>query len=316
MSNRMKTAALVVLALAFIALFLFTELRGNIEYVLRSRGEKVTAMVLVGWAGAISTVLFQTITNNRILTPSIIGLDSVYMLIQTAVVFLFGSTTLTMMNDMVHFLLSAGGMIGFSVFLYSFLFRREGQTVYFILLVGMILGTFFQSVTSFMQYLIDPNEFSIIQDRMFASFNNMKTELLWPAGIVIVVAIWYTYRHLHELDVLSLGKDHAINLGVSYETVVRRMLMVIAVLVSVSTALVGPIMFFGLIVANVAYAFFQTYEHRYLLVGAALFGIIALVSGQFVVERVFTFSTTLSVIINMVGGVYFLYLLLKERKAW
>ncbi|KQB93613.1 putative ABC transporter permease protein YclO [Geobacillus sp. PA-3] len=316
MSNRMKTAALVVLDLAFIALFLFTELRGNIEYVLRSRGEKVTAMVLVGWAGAISTVLFQTITNNRILTPSIIGLDSVYMLIQTAVVFLFGSTTLTMMNDMVHFLLSAGGMIGFSVFLYSFLFRREGQTVYFILLVGMILGTFFQSVTSFMQYLIDPNEFSIIQDRMFASFNNMKTELLWPAGIVIVVAIWYTYRHLHELDVLSLGKDHAINLGVSYETVVRRMLMVIAVLVSVSTALVGPIMFFGLIVANVAYAFFQTYEHRYLLVGAALFGIIALVSGQFVVERVFAFSTTLSVIINMVGGVYFLYLLLKERKAW
>ncbi|WP_374717228.1 iron chelate uptake ABC transporter family permease subunit [Geobacillus thermodenitrificans] len=316
MSNRMKTAALVVLALAFIALFLFTELRGNIEYVLRSRGEKVTAMVLVGWAGAISTVLFQTITNNRILTPSIIGLDSVYMLIQTAVVFLFGSTTLTMMNDTVHFLLSAGGMIGFSVFLYSFLFRREGQTVYFILLVGMILGTFFQSVTSFMQYLIDPNEFSIIQDRMFASFNNMKTELLWPAGIVIVVAIWYTYRHLHELDVLSLGKDHAINLGVSYETVVRRMLMVIAVLVSVSTALVGPIMFFGLIVANVAYAFFQTYEHRYLLVGAALFGIIALVSVQFVVERVFAFSTTLSVIINMVGGVYFLYLLLKERKAW
>ncbi|AMX83882.1 iron ABC transporter permease [Geobacillus subterraneus] len=316
MSNRMKTAVLVVLALAFIALFLLTELRGNIEYILRSRGEKVTAMVLVGWAGAISTVLFQTITNNRILTPSIIGLDSVYMLIQTAIVFLFGSTTLTMMNDTVHFLLSAGSMIGFSILLYSFLFRREGQTVYFILLAGMILGTFFQSVTSFMQYLIDPNEFSIIQDRMFASFNNMKTELLWPAGIVIVIAIWYTYRHLPELDVLSLGKDHAINLGVSYETVVKRMLMIIAVLVSVSTALVGPVMFFGLIVANVAYAFFQTYEHRYLFVGAALFGVIALVSGQWVVERVFTFSTTLSVIINMVGGAYFLYLLLKERKAW
>jgi len=316
MSNRMKIAALIVLALAFIALFLFTELRGNIEYILRSRGEKVAAMVLVGWAGAISTVLFQTITNNRILTPSIIGLDSVYMLIQTAVVFLFGSTTLTMMNDTVHFLLSAGSMIGFSVLLYSFLFRREGQTVYFILLAGMIFGTFFQSVTSFMQYLIDPNEFSIIQDRMFASFNNMKTELLWPAGIVIVIAIWYTHRHLPELDVLSLGKDHAINLGVSYETVVKRMLMIVAVLISVSTALVGPIMFFGLIVANIAYAFFQTYEHRYLFVGAALFGVIALVSGQWVVERVFAFSTTLSVMINMAGGVYFLYLLLKERKAW
>ncbi|MFC0297562.1 iron chelate uptake ABC transporter family permease subunit [Geobacillus jurassicus] len=144
MSNRMKTAILAAVVLVFIALFLFTHLRGNIEYVLRSRSEKVIAMVLVGWAGAVSTVLFQTMTNNRILTPRIIGLDSVYMLIQTAVVFLFGATTLTMMNDTAHFLLSAGSMIGFSVFLYSFLFQREGRNIYFILLVGMILGTFFK----------------------------------------------------------------------------------------------------------------------------------------------------------------------------
>ena len=316
MSNRMKVVVLVVLALGLIVLFLFAHLRGDFDYVLRSRSEKIVAMVLVGWTGAVSTVLFQTMTNNRILTPSIIGLDSVYMLVQTAVVFLFGSTTLTMMGNTSHFLLSAGAMIGFSVLLYSFLFRREGQNLYFILLVGMILGTFFQSLTSFMQYLIDPNEFSIIQDRMFASINNIKTDLLWPTGLLIAAATLYTYRHLYELDVLSLGKDHAINLGVAYETVVKRLLMIVAVLVSVSTALVGPIMFFGLIVANVAYAFFQTYEHRYLLTGAALFGIIALVGGQLVVERVFTFSTTLSVIVNMVGGVYFLYLLLKERKAW
>ncbi|MGG2990178.1 iron chelate uptake ABC transporter family permease subunit, partial [Geobacillus stearothermophilus] len=150
MSNRMKVVVLVVLALGLIVLFLFAHLRGDFDYVLRSRSEKIVAMVLVGWTGAVSTVLFQTMTNNRILTPSIIGLDSVYMLVQTAVVFLFGSTTLTMMGNTSHFLLSAGAMIGFSVLLYSFLFRREGQNLYFILLVGMILGTFFQSLTSFM----------------------------------------------------------------------------------------------------------------------------------------------------------------------
>ncbi|KYD31184.1 iron chelate uptake ABC transporter family permease subunit [Geobacillus sp. FSL W8-0032] len=316
MSKRMKVAVLVVLVLVLAVLFLFTHLRGDLEYVLRSRGEKIMAMVFVGWAGAVSTVLFQTMTHNRILTPSIIGLDAVYMLVQTVVVFFFGSTTLTMMSDTSHFLFSAGTMMGFSVLLYSFLFRREGQNLYFILLVGMILGTFMQSVTSFLQYLIDPNEFSIIQDRMFASINNMKTDLLWPAGWCIAAATAYTYRHLHELDVLSLGKDHAINLGVDYERIVKRLLMVVALLVSISTALVGPIMFFGLIVANLAYAFFQTYEHRYLLAGAGLFGIAALIGGQLIVERVFVFSTPLSVIVNIVGGAYFLYLLIKERKAW
>ncbi|BBW95912.1 MULTISPECIES: iron chelate uptake ABC transporter family permease subunit [Geobacillus] len=316
MSKRMKVAVLVVLVLILAVLFLFTHLRGDLEYVLRSRGEKIMAMVFVGWAGAVSTVLFQTMTHNRILTPSIIGLDAVYMLVQTVVVFFFGSTTLTMMSDTSHFLFSAGTMMGFSVLLYSFLFRREGQNLYFILLVGMILGTFMQSVTSFLQYLIDPNEFSVIQDRMFASINNMKTDLLWPAGWCIAAATAYTYRHLHELDVLSLGKDHAINLGVDYERIVKRLLMVVALLVSISTALVGPIMFFGLIVANLAYAFFQTYEHRYLLAGAGLFGIAALIGGQLIVERVFVFSTPLSVIVNIVGGAYFLYLLIKERKAW
>lgn len=197
------------------------------------------AMVFVGWAGAVSTVLFQTMTHNRILTPSIIGLDAVYMLVQTVVVF-FRFDDVNDDERHVSLSFSAGTMMGFSVLLYSFLFRREGQNLYFILLVGMILGTFMQSVTSFLQYLIDPNEFSVIQDRMFASINNMKTDLLWPAGWCIAAATAYTYRHLHELDVLSLGKDHAINLGVDYERIVKRLLMVVALLVSISTALVGP----------------------------------------------------------------------------
>jgi iron complex transport system permease protein len=316
MSNKTKLVLLSIVSLSLIAVFLFTNVEGNWDYILRSRSEKIAAIVLTGCAIAASTVIFQTITNNRILTPSIIGLDSVYMLIQTFIVFMFGSITLTMMNANVHFLLSVGCMVGFAILLYYFLFRQEGQTIYFLLLVGMVLGTFFQSVTSFMQFLIDPNEFFVIQDRMFASFNNMKTELLFASGIVIMLMIGYIVSYIRYLDVLSLGKEHAINLGVSYEKIVKRLLIVIAVLVSVSTALVGPITFLGLIVANVAYTFFQTYRHSYLLVGAMLFGIIALAGGQLIIERVFSFSTTLTVIVNFIGGIYFLYLLLRERKAW
>ncbi|MBM6618929.1 iron chelate uptake ABC transporter family permease subunit [Bacillus suaedaesalsae] len=314
-----KTAKLIILAILsiiLIAIFLFIDIGPNIDYVLPRRTEKILAIVLTGAVIAFSTMIFQTITNNRILTPSIIGLDSLYMLIQTFLIFLFGSMNLTVMNPSLNFFLSVLLMVFFAGLLYKFLFKREGQNIYFLLLVGIIFGTFFGSITTFMQVLIDPNEFLVVQDRMFASFNNINTDLLLISFITVAAVMVYVMRFTKFLDVLSLGKEQAINLGVEYDYVVKRLLIVVAILISVSTALVGPITFLGLLVANVAHEFLKTHQHKHLLTGSILISIIALVGGQLIVERVFTFSTTLSVIINFIGGVYFIYLLLKENKSW
>lgn len=167
-----------------------------------------------------------------------------------------------------------------------------------------------------MQVLIDPNEFQIVQDKMFASFNNIKTDLLVLATVLILLVSLYFARFMKYLDVLALGRDQAVNLGVDYDYVVKRLLVVVAILISVATALVGPITFLGLLVVNVTYEFLKTFRHIYLIFGSIFIAIIALVGGQFIVERIFTFSTTLSVIINFIGGVYFIYLLLKENKSW
>ena len=219
------------------------------------------------------------------------------------------------MNTQVNFLISVIAMIGFALLLYQFLFRSGGRPIYFLLLVGIIVGTFLGSITTFLQVLIDPNEFSRVQDKMFASFNNVNGDLVWFALIIVIIVMTIGWRMVNELDVLSLGRDHAINLGVSYDKVVKRMLIISAVLIAVSTALVGPITFFGLIVANLSYQFFKTYKHSVLISGAALLSLVALIGGQWVVERVFTFSTTLSVIINFIGGIYFIYLLLRESRS-
>ncbi|MEK4028133.1 MULTISPECIES: iron chelate uptake ABC transporter family permease subunit [Bacillaceae] len=316
MSDKKKLLILSAAAVLLIVVFMFTGLGNNWDYALPKRGLKIFAIVLTGAAIAFSTLIFQTITNNRILTPSILGLDSLYMLIQTVLIFAFGSTDLTWMNKQVNFVVSVILMVFFAGILYKVLFKREGENIYFLLLVGLIFGTFFQSFTSFMQVLIDPNEFQIIQDRMFASFNNVQTDVLTLAVIVLVLTSLYFIRFMKYLDVLALGKEHAINLGVDYDYTVKRLLVVVAILISVSTALVGPITFLGLLVVNVTYEMFRTFRHSYLLAGSILISIIALVGGQLIVERVFTFSTTLSVIINFVGGVYFIYLLLKENKKW
>ncbi|KIL50988.1 iron chelate uptake ABC transporter family permease subunit [Jeotgalibacillus campisalis] len=313
MRFKWKLSLLALLSLILIAFFMLTDAGGNWDYILPRRGMKILAMVITGGTIAVSTVIFQTITNNRILTPSILGLDSLYMLLQTAAIFLVGSGSAMMMNRNLNFLLTVVAMVLFSGLLYRLLFKKEGSNIYFLLLLGLIFGTFFSSISTFMQVLIDPNEFLMVQDRMFASFNNIHTDLVWVGLAVIALGTVFMWPFLKYLDVLSLGKDQAINLGVDYDRVMKRLFLIIAVFISIATALVGPITFLGLLVANVTYEFMKTYKHSYLFAASILISIIALVGGQLLVERVFTFTTTLSVIINFTGGVYFLYLLLRER---
>lgn len=315
MRNSMKIASLALIAAACLGLYLFHQLNGSFDYALPRRGIKVLAMVLTGLAISYATVVFQTITHNRILTPSIMGLDSLYLLIQTLAIFFLGSNHITIVNKQVNFILSVLTMVVFALLIYQFLFKKGQRPIYFLLLVGIIVGTFFQSISTFLQVLIDPNEFQIVQDKMFASFNNVNGDLVWLSLLVIGIVILVGWRSIPYLDVLSLGRETAINLGVAYDKIVKQMLVISAILISVSTALVGPITFFGLIVANLSYQFFKTYKHSILISGAALMSVIALVGGQWVVERIFTFSTTLSVIINFIGGVYFIYLLLRESRS-
>ncbi|KWW20767.1 iron ABC transporter permease [Peribacillus simplex] len=315
MNNKSKIIILAVLAAVLTAGYIFWDLGPNWDYALPRRVMKILAIIVVGCAIAFSTVIFQTVTNNKILTPSILGLDSMYMLIQTGVIFLFGSTHILIMNKTLNFLITLTAMLIFSSLLFKFMFKKD-RNIYFLLLIGIIFGTLFGSMSSFMQVLIDPNEFQIIQNKMFASFNNVNTDLLTLAIILMIAAMIYFMRFLKYLDVMSLGRDQAVNLGVDYDFVTKRVLIVVTILISISTALIGPITFLGLLVANVAYQFIKSYRHKHIIPGAMLISVIALVGGQFIVERIFTFSTTLSVIINVIGGVYFIYLLLKENKSW
>lgn len=293
---------------------MFTLMGARPNYVLPRRAIKVAAMVLIASSVGYSSVVFQTITNNRILTPSIMGFESVYILFQSFIVFLYGDASFQVIQSHNNFLLSVVLMLGFALILYFTMFRKENLNVYFLLLVGLILGSIFGSMTSFMQMIIDPNEFSVIQKSLFASFNNINTELLGIATIALVLTLIVGSRLLHNLDVLALGKEHAINLGVNYQRLVRISLLLIAVQVSISTALVGPITFLGILIANLSYEFIPSYKHKYTILGASLMGVLLIIGGQFIVEHLFNMGTTISILINFVGGLYFIILLLKSRK--
>lgn len=315
MRNRTKLILLFVLAIVCILFYGFYDIKGGFDYAFPRRMIRVGAMVITGVAIAYSTIVFQTITRNRILTPSVMGLDSMYEVVQTVIYFFAGSMSVWVLNKYLNFGAAIFAMVLFALLLYRFLFRADKHPIYLLLLIGMIIGTLLGSLVTFLQVIIDPVEYLSLQNRLFASFTNVKAELLYIAFAILLVAFIYGYRIMGQLDVMSLGRENAINLGINYDRMVRNILILSSVLIATSTALVGPITFFGLIVANLAYQYLSTYKHSILILGASLMSVVALVGGQFLVEHIFELRTTLSVIINFIGGIYFIYLLLKESRS-
>ncbi|MFD1850829.1 iron chelate uptake ABC transporter family permease subunit [Oceanobacillus bengalensis] len=313
--NSTKLIFLAVLAIIGILLYAFYDIKGGFDYAFPRRMVRIGAMVVTGIAISYSTVVFQTITQNRILTPSVMGLDSMYEVVQTLIYFFAGSMSIWVLNHYLNFGAAVIAMVLFALILYRFLFRTNKHPIYLLLLIGMIIGTLLGSLVTFLQVLIDPVEYLSLQTRLFASFTNVKSELLYISIGILFIAFIYGYRIMGKLDVMSLGRENAMNLGINYDRMVMNILILSSVLIATSTALIGPITFLGLIVANLAYQFLSTYKHSILILGASLISIIALVGGQFFVEHILELRTTLSVIINFIGGIYFIYLLLKESRS-
>ncbi|MFK0397099.1 iron chelate uptake ABC transporter family permease subunit [Campylobacter coli] len=310
---RKKILILAFLTLIMALVFVFAGLKDFDEYALKNRFLQIAAIVIVAICIAISTVIFQTLCNNKILTPAIIGLDSLYMLLQSALVFSLGSANLSVYRNDINFLITLACMVVFSLGLYKILFSSD-KSIYLIMLLGLIFGTLFSTLSSFFEILIDPDEFMIIQGRMFASFDIVAFDVLALAYIVTLLSFIWIFRYMKFLDPLSLGKDLSINLGINYQKISKHLMIIIAILTSISTALVGPITFLGLLVVNITYELFKTAKHSILLLACILISILALLGGVFFVSRIFDYNTTISVIINFLGGIYFIYLVLKGNK--
>jgi len=275
--------------------------------------EKLMAIALVACAIAIATLIFQSITNNRILTPGILGLDALYIMFQLIVVMTLGGFSVVMMNPYLNFTLSAFLMILMSLSLYRWVFTRTAS-IYYMVLVGIIMGTFFTSINGMLQIMISPDVFTQIMDKLFANFSNVNESLLIMSGGIIALVVLVVMKKQYVLDVLSLGKNSSINLGLSYNKEVKLLLLLVFLLISVATALVGPITFLGFFAVNISKNYMKTHQHKYLLLASCIIAMSVLIIGQFMVEHIFKFGLPISVLISIIGGTYFIAMLLGENK--
>ncbi len=302
-------------AIVAIAAFMVLGAKGNWEFILAFRGKKLIALICVAVAIAVATVVFQTLTGNRILTPEIMGFGVLFKLLQTGLVFVMGGLGYAMISQEMIFFLEFFLLSAAALALFGLLLGNGMQDLFRMLLAGVIFGVLFRSLIDLLTRLIDPNEFAVLQGALYASFNRVDTTLLMIAVPLVAVSSLFAWKKRHVLDVMALGREQAIGLGLNYKRELFTGLVLVTALVATSTALVGPVLFFGLLVSAVSYEVIKSHNHGPILLAASLIAITVLVGGQAVFERVFGLAATLSIVVEFAGGLVFLYLILRKVRA-
>lgn len=287
--------------------------QGSWDFILAFRGKKLLLLLIMAYSIGVSTLLFQTLTNNPILTPSILGFDSLYLLTQTLLVFIFGGVGFTLLGIGEKFAFETALMLGGSLLLFRTI-RQETADLARMILVGVILGVLFRSINNLLQRMIAPEDFAVAQSSSFASFNSVNTTLLWIGSMIVLLSAIWIWRQRHQLDVLLLGRNQAIGLGIDYSRFSRQVLICCALLVSVSTALVGPILFLGLLVCAIVNSLSPVVAHSVRIPMTFFIAAITLILGQAIFEQVLGMQGVLSVVIEFVGGLVFIYLMLRNSK--
>lgn len=320
MNNTVKTRNFILLLLLTAGVcFSYLLINSHIDkpklfqYILSLRVPTLLVMMIASFAIGSASIIFQSIINNRIVTPCLLGMNSMYTLVHTAVVFAAGSGSVLATNSNLSFAVDLVVMSVTATFIYSYMFRKTGNNVLYVLLIGTVLSSFFGSIQSTMIRVMDPNEYDALLTSLVADFNNVQVKVIAFSVILLVTLTIFLWKDLQLLDVITLGKAQAINLGVDYDGTIRRLLLGVVLCIAIATAMVGPVSFLGLIIANLSRQLFKTHKHSYLIGGSVLIGMIAMIAGQTISQHVYSYAVPISTLITIGGGIYFLYLLLFKK---
>lgn len=294
-------------------LYLLWGLRSPYGFILSLRGTRLAALLLVGAAVGAATVIFQTVTANRLLTPGIVGFDALFILIQTLLVLVFGGIGFATLPALPKFLAETALLSFCAIALFRFSLRKSAGDMTRMALTGVIFGILFRGLSSFAQRLLDPSEFAIVQAASFASFTAPDPVQLAIAAPVFLLALAAALRLAAALDVAALGRDRARALGLDHDRLMMIALGLVAALIATATAVAGPMTFLGLIAAAIAAALLDNHRHQALLPMAAMLGALILVLGQTLFERLLGLNSTLAVVVEFAGGLVFLFLVLRRR---
>ena len=196
---------LLILLLALVFLLIGSGL--DFDYLIPKRFMRLVIIVLGSVCLAVSSIVFQTIVGNRILSPSIMGYEAVYLLWQALLLLVMGTNGLMMLSVSGNFIASIMLMLVYSWALHRLLLPRCKSDVFMLLLFGLVLTMVIGTVTQFIQLRISPGEFSVFQGLSYTSFNRSNPETVWYGVLAVVTVLWVSRKTLPVLDVMALGRE-------------------------------------------------------------------------------------------------------------
>ena len=315
MMSLVSRCAIWVALTALVMIFLLLHAGFDIDYVIPRRLERLATMFIGGICIAWSSIVFQTIAGNRILTPAVMGYEAVYLLLQSLLVLVMSTHSIAMPGMIGNFFLSVSVMLAYSWVVHRWLFRHGRHNVFFLLLIGLVLNIVIGTATQFVQLKTSPGEFAMLLGFSQASFNRSEPVQLMASAMLVAIVCFVCRKSLPALDVLSLGREQAMSLGVDYPRTVQLHLALIAVLVAVSTSLLGPTAFMGIFIANTAYALAPSFRHRGTLPTGCAIATSIFILAELVVEHLFNYRTTVGILVNLVCGAWFLMLMVRRRNT-
>jgi len=286
------------------------------NFILQRRFFKLLVMVIVSCAIPISTISFQTVVQNRFLTPGVLGIESLFVFIQSGLYYFESLVWVKVEQSVIIYSVTIAIQIGLLLLLMNASKGMMLSNFKVLLLLTMAFSMLLRNASTFLQVLMDPNEFDKLQSSLYPSFQKMNAQpmMIGVAIGLFVLLMMVFYRLRHQLDALHLGVDGAKMLGINTKRLSNVVIVVVIIMTSLSTILVGPLQFLGFMIANLTYQLTKEYKHGVLWLFSAVLGLVIVLAAQLIVERIFLLTIPISVFIEGIGGVLYLILLVKGEK--
>lgn len=244
------------------------------EIILNHRLPKALTAILTGASLSVAGVLMQTLFNNPLAGPDVLGVTSGSSL--GVALLTLGTSTLPlwMITGWGQVMAAILGAIGV-LLLVIIASIKIPQTVS-LLIIGMMFGYFAGAIVSILQSMSNPDTLKLFITWTFGSLSSVGWSQMHVMAPIILVGIMGALLLQKPLNILLLGKNYASGLGISVTQLRLWIILATALLAGTSTAFTGPIAFIGITMPHVARGLFHTPNHRIVLPASILCGAITM----------------------------------------
>ena len=280
---------------------------------LSLRLPRIAVAALAGGALAVAGVAFQALTRNPLAEPSVLGVSAGAAFgVVLAQIFGLGLTLLAALGlaafAFAGALVAAGGV-------YLIAAAGSGLSIQTLLLAGVIVGIFFSSAITVLISIVDFNRLGGVIHWLLGNLAPVPPAALLVFAVLAAIGFWLVLGQARELNLLALGEEAAVQLGVHAERLKLRIFGGAALLTASAVAFAGPIGFVGLIVPHLLRGALG-HDNRLLvpsaLVGGATFLLLADTLARNVIAPA---ELSVGVITSLCGAPFFVYLLRTRYRA-